>query len=126
MLRILESGSLPTAVLGSNDLTAIGAMGAIHERGLAVPNDISVVGFDDIELSAYTMPALTTLHVPRRELASMAFRALFRGRDETYDKGRRRHAHVIKTRLVVRQSTGNAPARSAPLARRSRPTQEQR
>jgi LacI family transcriptional regulator len=118
MMRILESGSPPTAVLGSNDLTAIGAMGAIHESGLAVPNDISVVGFDDIELSAYTMPALTTLHVSRRELASMAFRALFHGRDETYDKGRRRHAHVIKTRLVVRQSTGKARATHMSLAHR--------
>ncbi len=115
MMRILESGSLPTAVMGSNDLTAIGAMGAIHERGLAIPRDISVIGFDDIELSAYTLPALTTVHVPRRELASTAFRALFRGREEPPGKGRRRHRHVIKTRLVVRQSTGQARAkRSSP------------
>jgi DNA-binding LacI/PurR family transcriptional regulator len=105
MMRILESGSLPTAIVGSNDLTAIGAMGAIHEKGLAIPGDISVVGFDDIELSSYTLPALTTLRVPRRELASTAFRALFREREETQDKARR---HVIRTRLVVRQSTGEA------------------
>lgn len=111
MMRILESGSLPTAILGSNDLTAIGAMGAIHEKGLAIPGDISVVGFDDIELSAYTLPALTTVHVPRRELASTAFRALFRGRGEIADKNRPRHRHVIKTRLVVRKSTGEARAR---------------
>jgi LacI family transcriptional regulator len=113
MMRILESGNLPTAILGSNDLTAIGAMGAIHEKGLAVPGDISVVGFDDIELSAYTLPALTTVHVPRRELALTAFRELFRGREETPDKVRRRHRHVIKTRLVVRQSTGKARAERA-------------
>ncbi|HEY4011062.1 MAG TPA: LacI family DNA-binding transcriptional regulator [Acidobacteriaceae bacterium] len=106
MKRILESDRLPTAVLGSNDLTAIGAMGAIHERGLDIPGDISVVGFDDIELSAYTLPALTTLRVPRRELASTAFRALFRGRDESPAKRRRKH--VIKTSLIVRQSTGPA------------------
>ena len=111
MKRILESGQVPTAVLGSNDLTAIGAMGAIHERGLDVPGDISVVGFDDIELSAYTLPALTTLHVPRRELASTAFRALFRGRDESPAKRTRRRRHVIKTRLIVRQSTGPARAK---------------
>ena len=108
MMRILESGGLPTAILGSNDLTAIGAMGAIHEKGLAVPSDVSVVGFDDIELSAYTMPALTTLRVPRRELASTAFRALFREREETSEKCRPRPTNVIKTRLVVRQSTGEA------------------
>ena len=115
MMRILESESLPTAILGSNDLTAIGAMGAIHEKGLAIPGDISVVGFDDIELSAYTLPALTTVHVPRRELASTAFRALFRGREETDDKSRRRHRHVIKTKLVVRQSTGQAQTRRSSL-----------
>jgi LacI family transcriptional regulator len=118
MVRILESRTLPTAVLGSNDLTAIGAMGAIHEKGLAVPADISVVGFDDIELSAYTLPALTTVHVPRRELASTAFRALFRGREETPDKSGRRHRHVIKTRLLVRQSTGEARGNRTLLARR--------
>jgi DNA-binding LacI/PurR family transcriptional regulator len=107
MLRILKSGTLPTAVLGSNDLTAIGAMGAIHESGMRVPEDISVVGFDDIELSAYTMPALTTLHVPRRELAAMAFRRLFRGRDEKAEKSSsRNHRHVIQPKLLVRRSTG--------------------
>jgi DNA-binding LacI/PurR family transcriptional regulator len=118
MMRILESGRLPTAVLGSNDLTAIGAMGAIHEKGLAIPGDISVVGFDDIELSAYTLPALTTVHVPRRELASTAFRALFRGREETPDKNRRRHRHVIKTKLIVRQSTGEARTKRTPVTSR--------
>lgn len=111
MTRILESGNQPTAVLGSNDLTAIGAMGAIHERGLDIPGDISVVGFDDIELSAYTLPALTTLHVPRRELASTAFRALFRGRETAPAKGSRKRDHVIKTKLVVRGSTGPAPTK---------------
>jgi len=110
MKRILESGSLPTAVLGSNDLTAIGAMGAIHGRGLDIPGDISVIGFDDIELSGYTLPGLTTMRVPRRELASTAFRALFRGREATPAKGRRMRQHVIKTTLVVRGSTGSVPA----------------
>lgn len=109
MKRILKSGALPTAVMGSNDLTAIGAMGAIHESGLQIPGDISVIGFDDIELSAYTLPALTTLHVPRRELAATAFRSLFRGREETAGKSSRRRDHIIAPRLLVRQSTGEAP-----------------
>lgn len=110
MKRILNSGSLPTAVLGSNDLTSIGAMGAIHEEGLEIPRDISVVGFDDIELSGYTLPALTTLHVPRRELAATAFRALFRGRNTAPAKGDAKREHVITTKLVVRGSTGPARA----------------
>lgn len=111
MNRILNSARLPTAVLGSNDLTAIGAMGAIHERGFNVPDDISVVGFDDIELSGYTLPALTTLHVSRREMASTAFRALFRGRTATAEKAGRSRHHVIATKLIVRGSTGAVPTK---------------
>lgn len=106
MQRILRSGHKPTAVLGSNDLTAIGAMGAIHEAGLRIPRDISVVGFDDIELSGYTSPALTTLRVPRRELAMIAFRALYRGRDEPIDKKARKKDHIVLPKLIVRESTG--------------------
>ena len=109
MHRILIAGKRPTAVLASNDLTAIGAMGAIHEAGLRIPEDISVIGFDDIELSAYTQPALTTLHVSRRELAATAFRSLFRGRDEVACKDLDRRERVIQPRLIVRRSTAQAP-----------------
>jgi DNA-binding LacI/PurR family transcriptional regulator len=109
MQRILAAGKHPTAVLASNDLTAIGAMGAIHEARLRIPEDISVIGFDDIELSAYTQPALTTLHVPRRELAATAFRALFRGRDKIPGKAADKREHVIQPRLLVRHSTAQAP-----------------
>ena len=115
MKQILDSGSVPTAVLGSNDLTAIGAMGAIHERGLDIPGDISVIGFDDIELSGYTLPALTTLHVPRREMASTAFRELFRGREAAAARSARSWQHVITTKLIVRGSTGAVPAARKPL-----------
>lgn len=107
MKRILARGMKPTAVFASNDLTAIGAMGALHEAGYAVPQDISVVGFDDIQLSAYTSPTLTTLHVPRRELAATAFRSLFRHRDEPLRKRTQPHSEsVITPRLIVRESTG--------------------
>jgi LacI family transcriptional regulator len=110
MLRILRSARRPTAVLGSNDLAAIGAMGAIHECGLTIPDDISVIGFDDIELSGYTQPALTTVHVPRRELAATAFRSLFRGRDESLHSTRKRE-HMIEPTLLVRKSTARAATR---------------
>ena len=115
MLRILRGGEgLPTAVLTSNDLTAIGAMGAIHEAGLRIPEDISVVGFDGIELSAYTQPALTTLAVSRVELASQAFRALWRHKDQVA-KTEAVDEHVIEPRLLVRAST--APPRVGSTAR---------
>lgn len=108
MLRILKSGKPPTAVVASNDLTAIGAMGAIHEHGLNIPNDISVIGFDGIELSAYTQPALTTVHVPRRELATVAFMSLFHGRDQFARKVTEAREHVIKPKLLIRNSTAYA------------------
>lgn len=109
MKRILALRPRPTALLCSNDLTAIGAMGAIHEAGLRIPEDISVVGFDDIELSGYTQPALTTLHVPRSELAATAFRALLREREQAHGKSAGKLEHVIQPRLVVRRSTAAAP-----------------
>lgn len=105
MLRILDSDARPTAVLGSNDLTAIGAMGAIHERKLRIPEDISVMGFDDIQLSAFTMPSLTTVNVPRVELAKSAFQALLHARKP----GRKLamgEKYPVRTSLVLRGSTG--------------------
>ena len=104
MLRMLSrTGRRITAVMCSNDLTAIGAMGALHEQGLLIPQDVSVIGFDGIELSGYTWPALTTLSVPRKELAALAFRSLYRSS----------HEHIaaspvistVEPTLVVRAST---------------------
>lgn len=105
MQHILRAGNrLPTAVLTSNDLTAIGAMGAIHEAGLRIPEDISVVGFDGIELSAYTKPALTTLVVSRGDLAAQAFRSLLRHKEQGSKKAVM-DEHVIQPKLLVRSST---------------------
>jgi LacI family transcriptional regulator len=92
----------PTAVLASNDMTAIGALGAIHESGLHVPDDISIVGFDDIQISAFTMPALTTVRLSRDEIARVAFRALYTFRQE----GGKGAEYTVRPSLVVRQSTG--------------------
>jgi DNA-binding LacI/PurR family transcriptional regulator len=102
MMRLLSLPNPPTAVLTSNDLTAIGALRAVARAGLHVPNDISVVGFDDIELSRFTQPPLTTIRLSRDELGRKAFDALY----ETVT-GRHRPGQEIKvsTRLVVREST---------------------
>ena len=113
MLRILNSGARPTAVLASNDMTAIGAMGAIAECGLRVPHDISVIGFDDIQLSAFTMPPLTTVRLPRAEIAEKAFQSLLNAwplRDAEPGKGEEHH---VMPMLVLRKSTGPAPTRAA-------------
>jgi DNA-binding LacI/PurR family transcriptional regulator len=103
MARLLD-GRRPTAVLASNDMTAIGALGAIHERGLRVPADISIAGFDDIAISAFTHPALTTVRLSREEIARLAFRALYASRD-----GVAGAEFTVKPALVVRRSTGPAP-----------------
>jgi len=76
MLRLLERRPQPTAVLASNDLTAIGALRGIRQYGLRVPEDISVVGFDDIQMAEYTEPPLTTVRLQQSEVASLACNAL--------------------------------------------------
>lgn len=108
MLRILNSGAKPTAVVASNDLTAIGAMGAIHERGMRIPQDISIVGYDDIVLSAYTQPPLTTLLLPRNEIATAAFQALYNARQQISKVPKDGANYHILPALVLRNSTGSA------------------
>jgi LacI family transcriptional regulator len=76
MDKILKSNQLPTAVLCSGDIYAIGAMRSIKAHRLNVPDDISVIGIDDIVLSQYVDPALTTIRVDRQSLASMAIEQL--------------------------------------------------
>lgn len=73
---ILKSHELPTAVLCSGDIYAIGAMRSIKAQGLTVPGDISVIGIDDILLSRYVEPALTTVRVDRQCMAAMAISAM--------------------------------------------------
>jgi DNA-binding LacI/PurR family transcriptional regulator len=113
MARLLDGRSRPTAVLASNDMTAIGALGAIHERSLRVPEDISIAGFDDIAISAFTHPALTTVRLSREEIARLAFRALYASRD-----GAAGAEFSVQPSLVVRRSTGPAPRSRAKLQRR--------
>jgi len=106
--RLLDSGVHFTAVFAANDLTAIGAMDALHERGLQVPDDVSVVGFDDLRLAAYVSPGLTTVHQPAAEIGERAAGILIdiiRGRRRA---GRVGHV-VLPPHLVERAST--APPR---------------
>jgi DNA-binding LacI/PurR family transcriptional regulator len=103
--RLWASGRRPTAILAMSDAMAIGAIGAIHDLGLAIPREISVVGFDDVDLAASTDPPLTTVHQPVRGKGETAVRLLLsviEGGDAS--PGHRR----LETRLVVRSSTGPA------------------
>jgi DNA-binding LacI/PurR family transcriptional regulator len=105
--RLWDAGRRPTALLAMSDGMAIGAIEAIHERGRTVPGDISVVGFDDVDLAASTNPPLTTVHQPVRGKGETAVRMLLsviEGRDAA--PGHQR----LDTRLVVRSSTGPVAA----------------
>lgn len=72
MARLLDSGVRPDAVFAYNDLVAIGAMRVLHERGLRVPWDVAVVGFDDIEEGRFGAVTLTTISPDKQAIARMA------------------------------------------------------
>ncbi len=102
MRNLLRLKEPPTAVITSNDLTAIGALGAIRDAGLEVPKDISLVGFDDISFAHLTQPPLTTIQLSRSQLAITALAALEKLiRKESRDST----DYSISTHLVMRGST---------------------
>jgi DNA-binding LacI/PurR family transcriptional regulator len=110
MKKLLASSNLPTAVMASNDLTAIGALGAAAESGFRVPKDISIIGFDDIQLAGYTMPPLTTVRLPRVEIANAAFKALWDAQQASGRKMPAGQEFRITPSFVQRMSTDKVPA----------------
>ena len=102
MADILKLDQRPTAVLASNDLTAIGVMRAIYAAGLRVPEDISVVGFDDIALSSFMSPPLTTIRLPRAHIAEYAFASLYAASQRGVNQG---VTHIVRAELIIREST---------------------
>ena len=99
----------PTAVLCSNDMTAIGVMREAYERNIKIPDELSVIGFDDIHLTEFTIPPLTTVQMSQHELAKIAFKALLNVVDEPRTQERQRYELI--TTLVLRRSTALAPHR---------------
>jgi DNA-binding LacI/PurR family transcriptional regulator len=110
MKELLKLAKIPTAVVCSNDWTAIGALHAIHDAGLSVPHDISLVGFDDIPLTSYTTPTLTTVRMSARDVGATAFQALFSLIGEQHVEG---DVYQVPTKLVVRESTTRPRKKSA-------------
>lgn len=102
MKSLLKLPVRPTAVIASNDLMAIGALSAIHDAGLKVPSDISLVGFDDISFARLTQPPLTTVALSREQLAIMALGAIENLITQNADE---QHEYSLPTRLVIRNST---------------------
>jgi DNA-binding LacI/PurR family transcriptional regulator len=105
--RAWTAGRRPTAVLAMSDAIAIGAIRTLRNHGLSIPGDVSVVGFDDIEMAETTDPPLTTVHQPIRGKGEEAARLLLSVIAGTSQPpGHRR----LATQLIVRASTGPAPA----------------
>jgi DNA-binding LacI/PurR family transcriptional regulator len=103
MHRLLQLSQRPTAVMCSNDLSAIGVLHQMYRAGLKVPEDLSVIGFDDIHLAQVTIPPLTTIRMSCFELARAAVNAL---RAHVEKDGDPKRSYNIDTHLVVRESTG--------------------
>ena len=106
--RALAAGHRPTALLAMSDAMAIGAMSAARDLGLGVPRDLSIVGFDDVELAAHVQPPLTTVHQPIREKGAEAARLLLAGIERREPEPERL---LLPTRLVIRGSTAAPPDR---------------
>jgi len=106
--RLQALGARPTAIVCSNDMTAIGVLRAAYMEGLRVPDDVSVIGLDDIDFAEFTLPPLTTIRLSRADLARAAFEAL---RQQAEDPGnpKLQREFLVSTSLVVRGSTA-APA----------------
>src|SRR6266705_900514 len=109
LLELLSVRQRPTGVLCSNDMTAIGLMREAFDYGIRVPEDLSVVGFDDIRLAQFMIPPLTTVQMSQTELASLAFKALL-NHVESDSSSLNHTEYVLNTTLVVRKSTGLAPS----------------
>ncbi|MCE6995156.1 LacI family transcriptional regulator [Saccharothrix sp. S26] len=104
--ELLDGPRRPTAIVCFNDKLAVGALQAAHDRGLRVPHDVSVAGFDDLDLSRATRPALTTVRQPLQEMGRIAVTQLMR----VLDGHRPEALHLeLSTTLVVRESTGPVP-----------------
>jgi LacI family transcriptional regulator len=105
-LLLLALRPRPTALMCANDSTAIGALSALREAGVRVPEEIAVTGFDDIPIARYVTPALTSVHVDIAELGIRAARALLHAVESKnrHERGR----ETLPASLVIRQSCGTA------------------
>lgn len=99
--ELLSRAELPTAVFAANDQMAIGVINAIQEEGLSVPEDISVIGFDDIEASRLMSPGLTTIRQPTYEMGKLAAEKIF---SELKDEESCKENINLKAKLVIRES----------------------
>lgn len=103
---LLSSGFAPSAIICVNDMTAIGALRELRDRGIRVPTDMSVTGFDNITLSEFCYPPLTTVHIPRDRIGHIISDCLIPDADRTPSLERE---FTIDPEFIVRGSSGLAP-----------------
>ena len=114
LLEFIKLSDPPTAVLCSNDMTAIGVLREAYDKNIKIPEDLSVVGFDDIHLSEFTIPPLTTVQMSQHNLAKIAFNALLED-VESQNSCPEPRKYELVTNLVQRKSTALAPMRKAQI-----------
>ncbi len=109
--KLLALPSPPTAVFCSNDYLALGAMKGAREAGLNLPEDLSIVGFDDMQTASYMVPALTTIRQPAYEMGQRAAKLLL----EMIEKKSKPVQEMMDSSLIVRESTTTAPGGAGEL-----------
>jgi LacI family transcriptional regulator len=107
VLSLLASSGHPTGIVASNDLLALGAVDGLQERGLTCPDDMSVVGFNDMPFLGRMSPALTTIRLPKREIGVQAARLLLERLTGSSEPDAR--CILLPCPLIVRQSTAPPP-----------------
>jgi LacI family transcriptional regulator len=112
--EIFASGFSPTAIVCANDFMAVGVLRALREEGICVPKDVSVTGLDNIKLSEFCYPTLSTVHVPRERIGHIVFERLIAGAEKAPTDG---CEFLIDPDFILRESTG--PARRSQASVRS-------
>lgn len=105
--KIINSGEKFTAILSFNDISAIGAIRALKESGLEVPEDVSIIGFDDVSEARFHNPALTTIRQPLKKMGSLGVEYLLEKIHSDYDKNIFNDV-TVEPELIIRQSTAAA------------------
>jgi DNA-binding LacI/PurR family transcriptional regulator len=103
MLKLLSMRQPPTAVFAASDMLAVGALAAAREKGVRVPEDLSIAGFDDIDFAAFCNPPLTTVRVPASRMGEMAVEMLMEMIEGDSMQVRQ---ITLDTELVIRDSCG--------------------
>ena len=111
--HLLDLSPRPTAIFACNDLMAIGANRFAHEKNLRIPEQLSIVGFDDIRLAAYTNPPLTTIHQSKHEMGAKAAELLM---ERIADQELKPRQEILETNLEIRGSTASLPIHEGEIA----------